>query len=1065
MKKSLLMSLVLMFTFLTGVLAQTRTVTGRITDKTSGEGLPGVTVLLKGTSTGISTNADGNFSLAVPETGGTLVFSSVGMATQERAIGSESQINVALTQDNKQLSEVVVTALGIEKDVRSLGYATQEIKADQISQKSEPNVLNALQGKVAGVTITGASGLAGSSTNINIRGITSLQGNNQPLFVVDGIPISNDLDRTNGGPLGTLGGAQTSNRALDIDPEMIESINILKGPAAAALYGSRASSGAIIITTKTGRSAKGKTEVTVTSSLNFSNVYGLPKLQNDYGQGTQGVTPTTGGLGDVNTGSRASFGPRYGTTPTLANGLLLTDGTTLPYQAYDNINDFYRQGRILSNGVNIVGGNADQNVSLNVNNTDQKGITENSSLKRTSVQLGGNVKLINKLRVGGSVNFVQTNQVGPLIGNGSSAFGQLPAIPRSYNLQGLPSQDPITRANIFFPGADNPYFNLRNNPTTSNLTRFINVANISYDVTPWLNVAYRAGLDTYVDRRKQIFAIGSARVPGGQVLDQAIYRSQVNGDLLINLKKDNIIVEGLNANLLLGQNVNQIRFESIQSQADALAFQFYNSQAGTQFNASGESSSVRRLLAYYGQLSLAYNNYLFVELTGRIDQSSTLPVANNTYFYPAATVGFVFSDAFKLTNDIFTYGKIRANAAKVGRDANPYNLATYYNSTALGNNVGNISFPFTVNGTTYPGFGISNALGGGNSLTPEFTKSYEVGTNLGFFNNRLTFDLSYFKTISENQIIPVTTPASTGYTSRVTNVGRVDNQGFEALVIVTPVRTSKFRWDVNMNFTHIKNEVKSIAPDVTTASVNGSAFIGSVPSFQVGQPYGIIIGSKVPRVPAIDPATGKANDQSVVGRYVINPATGTFDTNTVPNSILANPNPQWQGGITNTLSYSGLSLSFLVDGSYGAQLLSFSNAVRKSNGALAETAVNRETPRIIPGVIRNPDGSFRENNIQIDAQQYYGAIGGLQSEFNVYDATVYRLREASIGYSIPKALLEKTPFGQASITVSGRNLYYFAPNANFDPETNTQGAGNIRGLELQGPPNTRNYGVNLRFTF
>ena len=1062
------MSLVLMFTFLTGVLAQTRTVSGRVTDQSSGEGLPGVTVLLKGTSTGISTNADGNFSLSIPETGGTLVFSSVGMATQERSIGSESQFNVAMQQDNKQLSEVVVTALGIEKDVRSLGYATQEIKADQISQKSEPNVLNALQGKVAGVSITGASGLAGSSTNINIRGITSLQGSNQPLFVVDGIPISNDLDRTNGGPLGSLGGAQTSNRALDIDPEAIESINILKGPAAAALYGSRAASGAIIITTKSGRSAKGKTEVTVTSSLNLSNVYGLAKLQNDYGQGTQGVVTTTGGLGDVNTASRASWGPRYGTTPTLANGLLLTDGSTLPYQAYNNVRDFYRQGRILSNGVNIVGGNADQNVSLNVNNTDQKGITENSILKRTSVQLGGNVRLINKLRAGGSVNFVQTNQVGPLIGNGSSAFGQLPAIPRSYNLQGLPSQDPVTGFNIFFPGADNPYFNLRNNPTTSNLTRFINVANISYDVTSWLNVAYRAGLDTYTDRRKQIFAIGSARVPGGQVLDQAIYRSEVNGDLLVTLKKDNIVTDGLNASLLLGQNVNQRRFESIQSQADALGFQFYNAQAGTQFTNSGETSNVRRLLGYYGQLSLAYNNYLFVELTGRVDQSSTLPVANNTFFYPAATVGFVFSDAFKLSNDIFTYGKIRANAAGVGRDANPYSLATYYNSTSLGNNVGSISFPFTLvsgpSAVIYPGFAISNTIGAPN-LTPEFTKSYEVGTNLGFLKNRLTFDLTYFYTRSENQILPVTTPGSSGYTQRFTNIGRVDNKGFEALMIVTPVKTSNFRWDVSANFTRIKNEVVSIAPDVTTASVNGNAFIGSVPSFQVGQPYGIIIGSKVPRVPAVDPATGNANDPSVVGRYVINPATGQFDSNTVPNSILSNPNPQWQGGITNTVSYRGLSLSFLVDANYGAQLLSFSNAVQKSNGALAETAVNREAPRVIPGVIRNADGSYRENNIQIDAQQYYGAIGGLQSEFNVYDASVYRLREASIGYTLPKALLERTPFGQASITVSGRNLYYYAPNANFDPETNTQGAGNIRGLELQGPPNTRNYGVNLRFTF
>jgi hypothetical protein len=276
-------------------------------------------------------------------------------------------------------------------------------------------------------------------------------------------------------------------------------------------------------------------------------------------------------------------------------------------------------------------------------------------------------------------------------------------------------------------------------------------------------------------------------------------------------------------------------------------------------------------------------------------------------------------------------------------------------------------------------------------------------------------------------------------------------------MIVTPVRNDKIRWDVNVNFTRIRNEVISIAPGVERASVNGNAFTGSIPSFQVGQPYGVIIGSKVPRV------TDKSSP--FFNRYIINPATGTFASNLVTNQVLADPNPEWQGGITNSVNYRGVSLSFLVDATYGAEILSFTNAQLKANGAMAETAVNREAPRLIPGVIQNPDGTFRENNIQIDAQQYYSAIGGLQSEFNVYDATVYRLREASIGYSLPKSLLERTPFGQASITFTGRNLYFYAPNTPFDPEVNTQGAGNIRGLELQSPPNTRNYGVNLRFSF
>lgn len=1069
MKKSLLMSLVLMFTFLTGVMAQTRTVSGRITDKTSGEGLPGVTVLLKGTSTGISTSADGNFSLPVPATGGTLVFSSVGMATQERAIGSESQINVAMLQDNKQLGEVVVTALGIEKDTRSLGYSTQQIKADQISQKSEPNVLNSLQGKVSGVNISSSSGLPGSSTNINIRGITSLQGSNQPLFVVDGIPISNDLERGfGGGGQGSLGAAQVSNRALDIDPESIASINILKGPAAAALYGSRASSGAIIITTKNGGSANKKLEVTATSSFNVQDVYGTARLQNDYGQGSNGVINTSG-TGDVfnPSASSASFGPRFGTTPTLVNGLLLNDNSQLPYQNYpNNIRDFYRQGTILTNGANIAGGNADQNVSLNVSNTKQKGIVQNSELNRTNVLLGGNVKLLNKLKAGGSVSFIQTDQSGVSQGNNNSAFSNLSfAAPRSLNLQGIPYVDPISGANVFFPGNENPYFSVNKNTTTSAVTRFINVANLSYDVTPWLNVLYRAGLDTYTDRRKTVFVAGSARNPLGLIQDQALYRSEFNSDIIVTAKKENLFTEGLNASLLVGQNINQRRTQNITSQSENLAVPgFFNAQNGTVFsNGTGEATSLRRILGAYSQLTLGYNNYLFVELTGRVDQSSTLPVANNTFFYPSATASFVFTDAFKISNNIFSYGKLRANISKVGKDADPYALSTIYRSGSVGNNVASINFPFSNTNGTFPGFVINNTIGGGDILKPESTKSYEIGTNLGFFNNRLSFELTGFYTRSVDQIIPVSIASSSGFGTLFANVGRVDNTGFEGIMLINPVKTSNFRWDISTNFTRIKNEVISIAPGITTSTILGGGFIGSQPSFREGQPYGIIIGNALPRVLAKDPVTGRDNDPAIVGKYIINPTSGTFAPG-VANSVIANPNPMWQGGITNTFNYRGVEFSFLMDAKYGGEVLSFTNASLKGSGNLYETGINRDAPRIIPGVIRNADGTYRPNNIQIDAQTYWGASGGLQSPLNVYDASVYRLREVSLGYSLPKDLLERTPFGQVRFSVSGRNLLYYAPNANFDPELNTQGAGNIRGLDLQGAPNTRNYGVNLRFT-
>jgi TonB-linked SusC/RagA family outer membrane protein len=1095
MKKILFMSFILMLTLLQQVTAQTRTLSGRVTDRQTGEGLPGVTVLLKGTTNGVSTNSDGTYTLNnIPAADGIVVFSSVGYVSAERPIGTESQINIGLATDSKQLSEVVVTALGIERDTRSLGYATQEIKADQLSQKSEPNVLSALQGKVSGVTIQTASGLPGASTNINIRGITSFSGSNQPLFVVDGIPISNSVDVAASGGYGSLGAPQTSNRALDIDPENVASINILKGPAAAALYGSRAASGAVIITTKSGRGAANKKlEVTVTSSVNFQKVYGLAELQNEYGQGSGGRNVLTI-AGDVNSGSAFSFGPRYGTTPTFYNGLLTgtaaggPDGGVQDYRPYDNIKDFYRTGRIYTNGVNIQGGNQDQNVSLNVTNTAQTGVTDNSELTRTSVQLGGNTTLLNKLKVGGSVNFISTQQSGPQQGNGGSAFASLSNLPRSYNLQGLPYVDANGR-NIFLgipqpnptgiTGTENPYFSVNQNLFNSNLTRFINVANISYDFTPWLNVAYRAGYDVYTDRRKSVFAISSARQPTGEIQDAAVFRSELNGDLLVTLKKESLFLDGLNANLLLGQNVNQRRNQTIVSNADNLIFNgFGNSNTAKVFsNGTGESSSIRRLLGYYGQLSLAYNDYLFVDLTGRADQSSTLPVKNNTFFYPSATVGFVFSDALKIQSDIFSYGKVRANYAKVGRDAPPYSLNSTYVVSSYGNNVANFNFPFTAtpNGSTspvtYAGYNLSSTAGGGETLQPEFTRSYEVGTNLGFFNNRVSFDLTYFKSISENQIFQVSTPGSTGLAARYTNVGRLDNKGFEALVNLTPIR-GDFRWDISANFTRIRNKVISIAPGVTQTSINTDAFTGFAPSIVEGQPYGVILGSgATPRV--TDPNSPYYN------QYIINPASGVFAAATSANAIIADPNFDWQGGLTNTFSYKGIGLSFLVDVNYGGQIFSYTNYIERRAGMLKETAEkDRDLPRILPGVIvtTGTDGKpvYTPNNIQIDAQAYWAGIAvGSGSENNVFDATVYRLRELSLSYALPKVLLEKTPFGGASLSLTGRNLFYYAPNTNFDPDVSTQGAANsvgsnastVRGLEIQGAPSVRNYGVNLRFTF
>ena len=486
---------------------------------------------------------------------------------------------------------------------------------------------------------------------------------------------------------------------------------------------------------------------------------------------------------------------------------------------------------------------------------------------------------------------------------------------------------------------------------------------------------------------------------------------------------------------------------------------------GTVFTGSGENSTIRRLVGYYGQLSLNYNNYLFLELSGRADQSSTLPAANSTYFYPSASVSFVPTDAFKINSDVLSYVKVRASAARVGRDADPYLLNSVYVTSAYGNNLANITFPLSIGGSSIPGFGISNRIGN-NNLTPEFVTSYEAGINVGFFKNRLSLDATYFDSRSTNQIFNVAISNSSGYNTRTTNVGELQNRGVEVVLNATPVRVGGFKWDMTLNYTLIRNNVVSIAPGVKSATITGNSFIGIAPSISEGSPYGVVISTANPRVQNTDPTNTATYDATgqYVGQYVVNGVTGAFAPG-VANSVISNPQANYTAGLNNTFSFKGFSLNVLVDTRQGGQIFSFGAVDARSNGSMFVTGIDRDQPRILPGVIRNTDGTYRPNNIQLPAQTYWANLGGLASESAVFDATVYRLREVALNYTLPKSILGKTPFGSISVGVSGRNLLFYAPYFPADPEINTQGAGNIQGLDLNGPPNTRNFGGNVRLTF
>lgn len=1017
--------------------AQARTITGKIVDP-QGKPVSNASILIRGSRTGTSSQADGTFSINVPANAKALAISAIGWTEQVVDISGKSTVTISLAASDKTLSEVVVTSLGIVRDKRSLGYATQQLKADQIADRGSVNIVGALEGKVSGVNITSASGSAGASININIRGITSFTRSNQPLFVVDGIPISNDVDRTNGGPNGTLGDNQPANRALDIDLNNVESVNILKGPAAAVLYGSRAAAGAIIITTKKG-GANGKSEIIAGSSYSQQYAEGLPKVQNQYGQGTNGV---------YNPASSSSWGPKFGSTPTVANGLLV-NGQPVPYQAYpNNISDFFQTGTISDNSLLINGGDAKSNFTISGGFLKQNGILPNTIVQRSDVKFGGNTIFRNKIKLGGSVTFTNTLQTGILGGNGSSAVNGVLALARSIDLTGSLKNGTYQNAdgtsNWPITGADNPYYDAYNDPLKSNLTRTLGNVTIGYDLASWLSVSYRLGIDAYTDRRKQVFAISSARVPLGQDLESTIYRSELNGDLLITAHKNDIFTKDLNVSALLGQNINQRRNQVVTVEADQLAIPgFYNASTGSNFNiGSTEVTTVQRLLGYYAQLSFAYRDYLYFEVTGRADQTSTLPTNKNTFFYPSANVGFVFTDAFKINSDVLSYGKIRASVARVGSDAPPYLLQNTFTKTAFGNNVANFSFPY---GST-AGFGLSSNIAQP-ALAPEFTTSYEVGANLGFFKNRVSVDAAYFNTISTSQIFNVGIAPSSGFSTKTVNAGKLTNKGVELLVTVTPIATNSFKWDISANFTKIVNKVVSIAPGITTFSIPGSAFIGSIPSIKVGQPYGVIIGNVYPK-------------DSATGLRTINPGTGVYST-PLANQVLSNPNPDYTMGITNTFRYKNFNLGFTFDFTKGGQILSFTAASYKARGAWIETAKDREQPWILPGVISS-GGKTIQNNIQIPAQTYWGVMGGLQSEFNVYDATVFRMRELTLGYDLPSKITKEMHINYIRISVFANNIFHVAPNTFFDPEVNTQGAGNIRGLDLQGAPNARTIGANLK---
>ncbi|MCA0231040.1 MAG: SusC/RagA family TonB-linked outer membrane protein [Bacteroidetes bacterium] len=1096
MRKILFLSFLLICAGCVTVVAQDRKITGKVTSAEDGSALPGVSVVVKGTSKGVNTDGNGSYSIDASNSS-TLVFSFVGTVSQEISVGNRTQINVTLAADTKQLSEVVVTAVGIQRDKKALAFAVSNVKGSDLQQRSEPDPLRALSGKVPGVNITAGNGAPGAGTRITIRGNNSFTGNNQPLFVVDGIPFDNGVNSTQGYNQNTV----TSNRAYDIDPNNIESMTVLKGAAASALYGSRAANGVIVITTKAGsKSARKGLEVTYNSSYSMEKISSIPDYQNTYTQGSN-QTYNGGFIGNWGTvfpsevdRVNASLGferyskiidPDYpaGTIPhplvdqTVAYGaaryktafpeLLQANGRgiAVPLQPYDIIGGFFRTGNVIENGVQINSTGDKTSLNASMSRTKNEGIIPNSSTDRTTLSFGGNATLVNGLNVSGSVAYTRTNQQSPQSGAGyyadygglasaGSIYGRLFYQPRNFDLAGYPFENPVDGSNVYFRALDNPLWTAKYNLYTSSVNRVYGNMALSYDVTPWLNLTARGGLNTYSEIRRNTIRPGGTFQPLGSVLRQDLTNTEVDFTFLATAQHD--FTEKFNAKLLVGFNPNERSYSESGVAGSPVIDPNVMTTAATLTQTAYEYSRKRRLYGIFSELTLGYGNYAFITASVRQDHSSTLPAANNSYLYPAISGSLIVTDILALPKNIINFGKIRANYAKVGKDADPYQVNTAYNLSRTfynGTAISTASLPSQLNNAT---------------LRPEFTSEVELGAELQFLNNRIGLDVAHFNRVSTDLIVTRQLPNTTGFNTEITNAGKISNKGWELGLTLVPVKLRNgFTWTSFVAYTRIRSKVEDAGP-------GGEIFIGGTglsslgTIFRNGLPYGQIYGSV------------NARDEN--GNLLINPNTG-LPIRAASASIIGDPNTKYTVGWTNTISFKGFNLNILLDYKAGGSLFSSTAASLLLRGQL-KNSENREGMRVIPGVLGDPatykpllgdDGKPIKNTIAMSAFQYhfsdgYGAYGA--DEVNIYDASVVRLREISLGYEVPKTFLKKylKVFGGLRASVSGRNLWFYAPNMlqglNFDPEVLSNFSdSNIQGFDLGASPSTRRFGVNLTATF
>jgi TonB-linked SusC/RagA family outer membrane protein len=1070
MRKITIMLVFLLVAGISHAFAQTRTVTGKVTSSQDGMGIPGVTVMVKGTTIGAITDIEGNYELQVRPEHRTLVFSYISMKTQEVALGTQTSINIVLEPDVVMIDEVVVTAIGVSREAKALGYAVQSVGGDDMVRSASINPINALSGRVAGVQITNSSGAVGSSSYMTIRGAASLTGNNQPLFVVDGVPIDNS-QLTSGNPQAgsnnLLYGVALSNRIVDINPEDIESVNILKGGAATALYGLRAANGAVIITTKkgaTGTAIAKRTTVGFNSSVTFEEVSQLPAMQDKYGRGTFGNFGVT----------TLVWGPRLdtmrydgaGTNLYSPNGNIVSQNhpdarQDLRVGPYDNVGNFFQTGITYNNSISLTGGNQNTSYYLSIGNTSAEGIVPNNTFQRTNVTLAGESKFSE--RFSSEARIAYTNSGGDRIQQGSNTSGVMLALmrmpPDFDNTAGL--SDPVNEsASYRLPdgrqrnaynggGYDNPFWTVNMNKFTDKVNRVTGFAALNYFATDWLTVTYRIGTDFYSDRRKNYFAIGSRTFPSGQVYEEQYTSRDFTSDLLFNINKR--LNDDFNFTALLGQNMYQSQLQRLYVQGNSLTvpdfFQLSNASSLQAF----ETQWNKRTAALFADLGVSFRNMVYLNVTGRNEWSTTLPEANNSMFLYSVNGSFIFTELPGLSdNSILPFGKLRASYAVIANDAFTYATLPSYAQASFGDG--------WTNGISFPGWGVSGfrlaTTLPNNELVPEKLKSFEVGFDLRFLNNRVGLDFSYYVNTSEDLILAVPIAKSSGYYFANLNAASMENKGIEITLYGSPVQTSAFKWDIDLNFTKNTNQVLSLYDNVDNVFLAG--FVGAQARAVVGQSYGSIFGDYF-----------ETTDD---GKLIIdddpNSSTYGYPVYNTSEKNLGDVLPDWTLGINNHLSFKDFSLNFLIDIKEGGYMWNGTKGAMYYFGSHADTESRGEGETVIAGV-KESDGSPNDIPIVKDISWYVLGPGsgftGPTSQF-IEETSWIRLREVTLAYKLNRNLLNRTFFHSAEVFVTGRNLWVNTDYTGIDPETSLIGAGNGQGLDYFNMPGTKSYTVGLRLT-